>query len=381
MDAFFVEVERRRDPSLRGVPVAVGGAGPRGVIASASYEARRHGVASAQPTTTALRSCPSLVLVPPDHGLYSDVSTEVFAIFRSLTPVVEGLSLDEAFLDVRGLRKHFASSMAVGEEVRRRLRSELGLPASVGIASNKMLAKLASEAAKPDGLRHISFPSQLDFLHGLPVSSLWGVGPATLASLRRLGVVTVGDLAGIPKETLVRHLGPASGSHLHELSMGHDPRPVEPDIETKSLSVEETYPRDLEGRPVLESALLAQAQRLSTRLRRSGLAGRTIILKVRFDDFTTVTRSMTADAAHDGPREIYREAVALLDRLDPRRPVRLLGLGASTLEEGGSVRQLELGEHAGWERLDEAVAGIRDRFGEGSVGPARLVDPPGKEQG
>jgi DNA polymerase-4 len=381
MDSFFVEVERRRDPSLRGIPVAVGGAGPRGVIASASYEARRHGVSSAQPTMTALKTCPSLVLVPPDHRLYSEVSAQVFAVFRSFTPRVEGLSLDEAFLDVGGLRRHFSGPVVVGEEVRRRLRIELGLPASVGVASNKMLAKLASESAKPDGLNHIPISEQLGFLHALPASSLWGVGPATLASLQRLGVVTVGDIAAIPEETMVRHLGPATGHHLHELASGHDPRSVEPDTETKSISVEETYSRDLVGRAVLESALLGHAQRLSGRLRRSGWGGRTITLKVRFDDFDTMTRSHTSEIASDGAREIYREALALLDRIGPERPVRLLGLGASMLEERGSARQLELGKDGGWDRVDEAVAGIRDRFGEEAVGPARLVAPPGEERG
>ncbi|MBW3667516.1 MAG: DNA polymerase IV [Actinobacteria bacterium] len=380
MDSFFVEVERRRNPSLRGVPVAVGGVGPRGVIASASYEARRNGVSSAQPTAMALKSCPSLVVVPPDHGLYSEVSAQVFAIFRTFTPRVEGLSLDEAFLDVQGLRRHHPSPGVVAEEVRRRLRSGLGLPASVGIASNKMLAKLASEAAKPDGLRHIPASDQLEFLHALPASSLWGVGPATLASLQRLGVATVGDIAGIPEQTLMRHLGPASGRHLHELAQGHDPRGVEADTEAKSISVEETYSRDLEGRAVLESSLLAHAQRLSGRLRRAGLAGRTITLKVRFDDFRTVTRSHTAERACDGSREIYREAIALLDHLEPERPVRLLGLGASMLEERSTSRQLELGDDGGWKRVEEAVAGIRERFGDQAVGPARLARP-GEERG
>lgn len=381
MDSFFVEVERRSDPSLAGIPVAVGGTGPRGVIASASYEARSYGVSSAQPTMIALKSCPSLVVLPPDHRLYSEVSAQVFAVFRSFTPRVEGLSLDEAFLDVSGLRRHFSGPVSVGEEVRRRLRIEVGLPASVGVASNKMLAKLASESAKPDGLCHIPMSEQLAFLHSLPASSLWGVGPATLASLQGLGVVTVGDIAAIPEDTLVRNLGAATGHHLHELANGRDPRRVEPDTEARSVSVEETYSRDLEGRAVLESALLAHAQRLSARLRRSGLAGKTVTLKVRFDDFDTVTRSHTRETASDGAREIYREAMVLLDRIGTKRPVRLLGLGASALEERNSTRQLELGGDGGWDRLEEAVAGIRDRFGDGAVGPARLVAPPAEDQG
>lgn len=381
MDSFFVEVERRADPSLRGIPVAVGGTGRRGVIASASYEARRHGVASAQPTATAMRLCPSLVVIQPSHRRYSEVSAEVFHIFRSFTPMVEGLSLDEAFLDISGLRRHHETPVAVGKAVRQRIRSELCLPASVGVASNKMLAKLASEAAKPDGVRHIPSSDQIQFLHALPASSLWGVGPATLASLKRLGVETVGDIAAIPMETLIGLLGPVSGRHLHQLSQGEDPRSVEPDSEAKSVSVEETYPRDLEGRAILESALLSQAQRLSSRLRRAGLAGRTVTLKIRFDDFTTLTRSHTTDTPYDGPRDLYREAIQLLSSIELKRPVRLLGLGAGLLQESGNARQLELGESESWDRVEEAVIGIRERFGDAAVNPARLVSQPPEEQG
>lgn len=381
MDSFFVEVERRADPSLRGFPVAVGGTGRRGVIASASYEARRHGVASAQPTAAAMRLCPSLVVIQPAHRRYSEVSAEVFEIFRSFTPMVEGLSLDEAFLDISGLRRHYETPVAVGEAVRQRIRSELCLPASVGVASNKMFAKLASEAAKPDGLRHIPSSDQVQFLHALSASSLWGVGPATLASLKRLGVETVGDVAAIPIETLIRLLGPVSGHHLHQLSQGEDPRSVEPDSEAKSVSVEETYSRDLEGWAILESALLSQAHRLSSRLRRAGMAGRTVTLKVRFDDFTTLTRSHTTDTLYDGPRDLYREAIQLLSGIELRRPVRLLGLGAGLLQESDNARQLELGESESWDRVEEAVIGIRERFGDAAVTPARLVSRPPEEQG
>jgi DNA polymerase-4 len=198
MDSFFVEVERLDRPELVGKPVAVGGPGPRGVIASASYEARAFGVRSAQPTATARRVCDELIVIPPRHGRYGDLSTEVFSIFRAFTPLVEGLSLDEAFLDVGGLRLHFESPVAVGDAVRERIRSDLGLPASVGVAAVKFVAKLASEAAKPDGMRHIPIDGQMDFLHSLPASAMWGVGPATLAALARLGVETVGDIAALP---------------------------------------------------------------------------------------------------------------------------------------------------------------------------------------
>jgi DNA polymerase-4 len=381
MDSFFVEVERREDPSLRGVPVAVGGTGRRGVIASASYEARRHGVESAQPTATALRLCPSLVVVPPSHGKYAETSARVFAVFRSFTPLVEGLGLDEAFLDVGGLRRHHESPVQVGEAVRQRLHTELGLPSSVGVASNKMLAKLGSQAAKPSGLRHIPVSDQLEFLHALPASSLWGVGPGTMASLARLGVETVADIAELPVSTLAGLLGPVSGKHLHDLANGLDPRPVEPDSEAKTVSVEETFSHDLEGRAVLEATLLSLAQRLSGRLRRAGLAGRTVTLKIRFDDFATITRSHTGETPHVGARDLYREAVALLGEVDPARPVRLLGLGAGLLQDAGSARQLELGTAEGWEKVEEAVMGVRERFGDDAVNRARLVAPPVEEQG
>jgi DNA polymerase-4 len=351
------------------------------VIASASYEARRHGVVSAQPTATALRLCPALVVIPPSHDRYSAVSSEVFAVFRSFTPLVEGLSLDEAFLDVRGLRRHHESPLEVAEAVRGALRSQLQLPASVGVASNKMLAKLASETAKPDGLVYIKVADQLDFVQSLPASALWGVGPATLASLRRLGVETVGDIAAIPATTLIGVLGPAAGRHLHDLARGIDPRPVEPDSEVKSLSVEETYSHDLQGRALLEAALLSLAQRLSGRLRRAGLTGRTVTLKVRFDDFSTVTRSHTTDSAHDGARELHHEAVRLLGEVQAGRPVRLLGLGAALLEEADSPRQLELGRSRSWEKVEQAIGGIRDRFGDDAVTPARLVSRGPEEQG
>lgn len=378
MDSFFVEVERLRDPDLRGRPVAVGGRGPRGVIASASYEARRHGVHSAQPTVTALRLCPDLEVVAPTHGRYREVSVAVFAIFRSFTPLVEGLSLDEAFLDVRGLRRHFGSPVAVGESIRSEIRSGLGLPASVGVASNKLLAKLASEEAKPDGIHHIPAESQLEFLRALPARSLWGVGPATLASLERLGVETVGDIGDLPEQTLSRLLGPTHGRHLHRLANGVDPRPVEPDAEAKSISVEETYETDLVGRDLLETAILTHSQRLSTRLHSAALVARTVTLKARYEDFTTLTRSRTLDEPVDGARELYRAAIPLLDQIEPDRPVRLLGLGASSLEGVERPRQLDLQHDTDWDRIEEAVAAVRRRFGEGAVSPARLV--PGPDQ-
>ncbi|HWB89417.1 MAG TPA: DNA polymerase IV [Acidimicrobiia bacterium] len=372
MDSFYVEVERLERPDLRGRAVAVGGTGPRGVIASASYEARVHGVRSAQPTATALRLCPGLKVVPPSHGRYAEVSERVFEVFRSFTPLVEGLSLDEAFLDVSGLRLHYESPVAVGEAVRTRLREDPGLPASVGVASVKFLAKLASEAAKPDGLRHVPLDEQLRFLHPLPASALWGVGPATQAALARLGVETVGDIAALPERTLVAAVGAAAGRQLHDLSHGRDERSVTPDGDAKSISVEETYDSDLIGRDVVESALLAHAQRLSGRLRRAGLDSRTISLKVRFPDFQTVTRSQTLAGGIDGSRELYKVALELAAGVDFSQPVRLLGLGAGSLQRSDRPSQLRIDSEQGWEKMDDAVAGIRERFGDQAVNPARL---------
>jgi DNA polymerase-4 len=373
MDSFFVEVERLDAPELRGRPVAVGGTGPRGVIASASYEARVHGVRSAQPTATARRLCPQLVVVPSAHGKYGEASSEVFTIFRSFTPLVEGLSLDEAFLDVRGLRHHHESPVGVGEAIRKKLRDELGLPASVGVASVKFIAKLASEAAKPDGIRHVPMGEQDSFLRALPSTAMWGVGPATQAALARLGVESVGDVADLPEEALSRAVGPTTGRHLHDLARGIDSRPVIPDTSAKSLSVEETYDRDLVGRDLIETALLGHAQRLSGRLRRAGLKARTIGIKVRYADFDTITRAQTVSQAVDGQRQIYRIARGLLAQLEDLEPVRLLGLGATTLEPAGEPAQMALEGDLDWDRMEDAIADIRDRFGDEAVGPARLA--------
>ena len=373
MDSFFVEVERLFDSRLVGRPVAVGGTGRRGVIASASYEAREFGVRSAQPTATALRLCPHLEVVAPSHGRYGEVSVEVFAVFRSFTPLVEGVSLDEAFLDVSGLTRHYDSPVDIGEEVRARIRSELGLPSSVGVASTKFIAKLASEEAKPDGLRYIPAEGQLDFLHSLPVRALWGVGPATRASLDRLGVQTVGDIAELPEPAISAAVGPTAGRHLLDLSRGLDPRSVEPDTKAKSLSVEQTYSTDLEGQELVEAALLAHAQRLSMRLRRAGVAARTVSVKVRYGDFTTLSRSRTLDGPVNGARDLYRIGVELVRLLEDTNPVRLLGLTGSSLETATAPRQLGLGDSPNWDRLEDAVAEVRERFGDSAVAPARLV--------
>jgi DNA polymerase-4 len=330
-------------------------------------------VRSAQPTATALRLCKDLIVIPPAHGRYGELSAQVFEIFRDFTPVVEGLSVDEAFLDISGLRRHYETPVAVATALRAKIRSRVCLPASVGIAASKFMAKLASEAAKPDGQLVVPKEAELAFLHALPVEALWGVGPATLAGLQRLGVVTIGDLAELPEATVVKSLGPAQGAQLRDLANGIDPRPVTPDNAAKSISVEETYDRDLEGVEVMTTALLAHAQRLSDRLHRSGLAARTVTLKLRFADFLTVTRSVTSETGIDSPRDLFVAATDLLGQVTLDRPVRLLGLGGSGLEPATRPRQLPLDSDEDWAKIAEAVAGVRDRFGDHSVEPARLL--------
>jgi DNA polymerase-4 len=297
----------------------------------------------------------------------------VFAVFRSTTPLVEGLSLDEAFLDVAGLRLHFDSPDEVAEMIRGRLRSELGLPASVGIASVKFIAKLASESAKPDGVRHVAVEDQRSFLASLPASSLWGVGPATQAALARLGVETIGDIASLPEASLSNAVGPTMGRQLHDLANGIDPRTVVPDSAAKSISVEETYDDDLATPELIETALLAHAQRLSARLRRAGVRGRTLTLKVRFADFATITRSHTDPVPIDGARQIFAIATELAGTRGRDDPVRLLGLGVSGLESSDQPAQLDLESSESWSRVEDAVAEVRTKFGEMAVKPARLA--------
>ena len=376
MDSFFVEVERLGDRGLVGRPVAVGGTGARGVIASASYEAREFGVHSAQPTSTARRLCPDLEIIPPSRSRYSEMSVEVFSILRSVTPLVEGSSIDEAFLDVSGLTRHFDSSLEVARHVRSRIRAETGLPSSVGVASAKFIAKLASEHAKPDGLHHVPHSRRLEFLHPLPAQALPGVGPATLAALQRLGVETIGDLAALPELSVTSAVGGAAGVKLLELARGVDSRRVKADTAAKSLSVEETYDHDLRGRDVVETAFLSLSLRLSARLGRAGSAALKVSVKVRHDDFTTLTRSTTLPAPVASSRDLYQIGVGLLDGVDLDRPIRLLGLGASGLVGVDDPVQLVLGEGAAREPLEDALATIRDRFGTDAVGPARLA--PGK---
>ncbi len=380
MDAFFVEVERRRDPSLVGKPVVVGGLGRRGVVASASYEARARGVHSAMPMGEARRLCPHARFIPPGHGEYGAVSAEVFDVFRSFTPLVEGLSVDEAFLDIAGLRLHHETPDAVGTALRARIRAEVGLPASVGISAVKFISKLASDAAKPDGQLVVPAGGELDFLHPMPVRRLWGVGEATRVTLETLGVKTVGDLAGVPEPLLVKRIGPSLAHHLSQLAAGIDPRKVEPDTKAKSISVEETYDQDLESDGDIERNVLRLCDRLASRLHRAGYVGRVVTIKVRFGSFETFTRSETVAEDVGATTAIWDEARRLLERVERAgRGVRLLGVGVSGLVAVDAPQQLTLDDRPR-DKAAEVVEEVRDRYGDDAVFRASFLDHVGQKR-
>ena len=375
MDAFYASIEQRERPELRGKPVAVGGSGPRSVVAAASYEARTFGVRSAMPMMRARRMCPSLHVVPPDFDLYGAESNAIRAIFERFTWKIEPLSLDEAFLDVPG------DGVAAASSIRAAVKEERGLAASVGVAAVKFLAKIASRKAKPDGLLVIPEGAEVGFLHPLPVSELWGVGGKTAAVLQQLGIGTIGQLAETPAETLSRRLGPAAGEHLHDLAWGRDPRPVETDSVRKSISVETTFDRDLTDDDSIGRELVRLADALAARVRKAETAGRTIVLKLRRSDFTTITRSRTLPRATDVSAEMLDVAKQLYASLGWRTPrVRLLGLGLHGLTEGSAPLQLSL-EGADWGAVDRAGDVVRRRFGDDALTRARLhpagrPDPP-----
>jgi DNA polymerase-4 len=402
MDAFYASVEVRRDPSLAGRPVLVGWPGPRGVVTSASYEARRRGCRSAMPMGQAIRRCPDAVVIRPDFDAYQAASRQVMALFRGVTPLVEPLSLDEAFMDVAAARRLAGTGPAVAAALRARVLAETGLSVTVGVAASKFLAKLGSSMGKPDGLMVIPPSRAVPWLHQLGVGVLWGVGEATMAVLARYGLATVGDLARTPLATLEAALGKAAGRRLHDLAWGRDDRQVEPDQATKSVSAEETFETDIADPAVLDRELLRCAVKVGRRLRAAALTGRTVGIKVRFDDFTTVTRARTLAAGVDGDAEIAAVAADLLAVLlaspamaaghwtEPGpergagagvRPVRLLGVSAAGLSGVGDPVQLTLGLDAleqrpaegHWEAVDRAADGVRARFGDAAVGPASLL--------
>ncbi len=390
MDAFFVSVELRRRPDLVGQPVVVGGAGPRGVIAAASYEARRFGVRSALPSVTARRLCPHAVFLPGDHALYASVSADVHRILETVTPFIEPLSLDEAFLDVTGAIRRHGSGEQLANALRQRIFDELQLWCSVGVAPNKFLAKLGSVAAKPRataegvqpgrGVLVIEPGAELVFLHPLPVQALWGVGPATLQKLERLGVKTVGELAQLGERALIATLGDGQGRHLYHLSWGRDDRSVDVDRVAKSIGHEETFAADRHTHAELRRELVRLADGVASRLRAHGTGARTLTLKVRFTDFETITRSVTAAGAIDTAAEIVRLVEPLLASVDPGPGVRLLGVSSSNFAE--VAQQLAFDDvlllgadseptpsSADWRSAETTVDDIRKRFGSAAIGP------------
>jgi DNA polymerase-4 len=381
MDAFFASVEVRRRPELAGTPVIVGGAGNRGVVTSATYEARRYGVHAAMPTARALRLCPTATVLPGDMALYVEVSRSVMALFRAVTPLVEPLSLDEAFLDVTGARRRLGDAAEIGEYLRARVFDEQGITCSVGAAGTKFVAKLASTHAKPDGMLVVRPPEVMGFLHPLPVGALWGVGPKTEETLLRLGLRTVGDIAHVPARTLQRALGAAAGSHLHELSWGRDPRRVVPDEPERSTGAEETFSTDIDDPVVIHRELLHLAERTAGRLRATGTLARTVSIKVRFADFATLTRSRTLGVPTDVGQELYDTARALYDALGlDRARIRLVGVRAERLIDAGTAaQQLELGAREHGRREAELAADrAARRFGAGAVRPATLLRRSGR---
>jgi DNA polymerase-4 len=397
MDAFYAAVELLDDPSLAGRPVIVGGTGRRGVVASCSYEARAYGVRSAMPSARARQLCPHAVFLAGRFGRYSEVSRSIHGVFEEYTPLVEGISLDEAFLDVTGAERLFGPAAEIAVSIRSRIRCELGLPCSVGVAGVKFLAKLASEAAKPradlrgivegPGVFVIEPGRELEFLRPLPIEALWGVGPATATRLRRLGITTVGELMGVPEDVLQGAVGRAHGTHLARLARCIDDREVEPNRDVKSVSHEETYPVDVHDPDQLGDEIVRMADAVATRMRRAGLVGRTINLKVRYGDFVTRTRAQTVpEAVAEGPA-IASVALALLAGVDVAAGVRLLGVGVSNLTAAdvSSPEQLHLelgadvaagrnrGRLVGWRHAAGAVEAVRSRYGDDAVGPASLL--------
>ena len=373
MDAFYASVEQRDDPALRGKPVIVGGHARRGVVLAASYEVRPFGVRSAMPMARALLLAPAAVVVPARHDVYAEVSARVFDILASVTPLVEPLSLDEAFLDVTASQKLFGAPAEVARRLRARIAREVGLPASAGIAGVKLVAKIASDMAKPNGQLEVPPDGGAAFLAPLPASRLWGVGPKSARSLSRMGLETVGDIARRDPEELTRRLGP-SGRALWEQANAIDSSPVIPDREAKSIGAEETFDEDLAGVEALARRIHAQALRVGRRLRRAGLRARTVQLKLKRADFTLVTRRATLDEATDDGQVIYRQAAALLAR-EPARPTRLTGVSAQNLIAGAAP---QLGLFAppptAAQALNRALDAIADRFGPGTVTTADVAD-------
>ena len=377
MDAFFVSVELRGRPELRGKPVIVGYPADRSVVLSASYEARAFGVKSAMPMVVAHRMCPQAVIIEPRHKLYYEVSGQLMSIFESITDLVEPLSVDEAFLDVGGAIRRLGPPLQIGELVRTRVSEELGITASVGIAASKFVAKIASTRCKPDGILLIRPEQTVPYLHSLPVNALWGVGAKTADVLARMGIRTVADVASTPVSSLKKVLG-AGGEHVYRLAWGIDPRVVTPVRLEKSIGAEETFAVDTADDALLHRELLRLCHRTAERLRASGLVTRTVALKLRYADFSTVTRSRTVHAPLDSAQLLYAVAVQLLESLGDRSmTVRLVGVRAEQLEAAAQTSlQLSFDRRDdNWRAAEHALDRVTEKFGSKSVLPARLLDP------
>lgn len=374
MDAFFVSVELLDHPELVGQPVAVGGQG-RGVIAAASYEARRYGVNSAMPVGQAKRLCPHLIVLPTSHGVYGKVSKRIMAILEDVTPLVEPVSVDEAFLDVTGARRIFGSPVDIAHHIRRTIHEKEKVPASIGIASTKHVAKIASAHAKPDGMLLIPHDQTLAFLHSLPVGALWGVGPVSREKLERKGIISVGDLAALGEQRLRRLLGEASGTQLYALAMGVDPRPVTPHTLEKSMSREQTFFEPITVRAEAERILLHLSDDVARRLRLNSFISWTIGIKVRSSaDFSTISRSVTLGGPTDLAHDVYEASRRLFDGVEiPRGGIRLLGVKAENLARQEEGIQLSIDDDGRRGRAEAAMDSVRQKFGGTSLKPGSLI--------
>lgn len=373
MDAFFASVELLEHPELVGKPVIVGHPSARSVVTAATYEARKFGVNSAMPMAVALRRCPQAIVLEPHYDRYTHYSAIVMDLFRDVTPMVEVLGIDEAFLDVAGARRLMGTPWQIGTRIRERVYAETGLRCSVGAAATKYIAKLASSRAKPDGLLVVPEADTLAFLHPQPISALWGVGVKTAEKLERLGLRTVGDVANIPIDALTRALGPAMAAHFHALSWGRDPRVIVTEHTEKSIGHERTFEANISDVASLEKEMLRLANAVGTRLRRGGVQARTIALKLRFDDFSTISRSRTLAEPTDLGRRIYEEARSLyVESGRTGEPIRLLGVRGEQLT--GRVADLGLwDDHGDWREAEHAVDAIAAKFGRALVRPATLL--------
>ncbi len=383
MDAFFASVEQRDAPELRGKPVLVGGAGGRGVVAAASYEARTFGVHSAMPMAEALRRCPKAIVVTPRMERYQEASNAFFAVLDDFSPLVEGLSVDEAFVDISGTERLLGSPLDIANRIRERVLAEVELVASVGIAPSKFVAKIASDIRKPDGLCIIGEDDVLTFLHPLPVKRLWGVGAVAQEKLAAMGLHTIGDVANYPPGILAKKFGASQGAHLCALAQGLDPRSVSGGREAVSIGHEQTFSSDQSSIAVLENVLLAQCDKVARRLRKHELRSRTVVLKIRYGDFKLVTRRQTLDDPSSDSQVFFETIRTLLKALPISGSrgragrVRLCGVSTANLEDRHGPRQLGFyeEERARGERLGDLMDTIKDRFGDAGLLRASHAKP------